>query len=172
MTLIDCLVFATGIVIGWSYSSYRKRQRKANPPKEAGWNYLGLGECHWVNNNGKKTSTHIFHFWARGPKLEERKVETRGTGYEDHTWYQKEVLRWEKGDSVWRPIQEPSDFFKDWTAQNHGNVWSTTTKWWVPMSTPAPKQNDADADGDDTKKALEVTEDIITYIADQKEKKE
>lgn len=110
--------------------------RKPKEPEKP-WVYLGWQEVsyHTKEEPEVQTNAAVLHFYARGEELKERKVDFVRHSYIDweaHRYYQQAVVPWLNGNSLWGPIEHPSEDFKDWTEEHHGYK-HKDGKWYKPV---------------------------------------
>lgn len=103
-----------------------------NAPKIHGfrldqWDYLGLCKIVMTENDAIWDSTIVNYFIRKSDGV--RKFHVR-RGWKRHGYYQV-LLNWQVGlEPIWRGIERPSQYLKDYMKTNHNYIWDNDIEWW------------------------------------------
>lgn len=98
------------------------------------WHYLGQSSCHYMDENGKRISTHpIFLFVSKNN--EKRRSFHVGAGGKDHIFVERYIKPWAAGEGeMYYRIQGdgniPSDYLKAYMLERYRAEWDNETNWW------------------------------------------
>src|SRR5262245_5774010 len=108
------------MIFGWFRSKPQEPQEPPKPKPE--WVYLGWTEVSYADQRGKTTNKDTLQFYALTPDLKKRKANYVWPDQymKAHGWYQQMVIPWLEGGNLYIPIQNPSDWLKDYCERTCG----------------------------------------------------
>lgn len=109
------------------------------------WLYLGYTELRYQKSTDDPTIIDRFavHFYIREDDLAKRRVsygQRSKYTVETHPFFEKSIVSWLEGESLYRPVLEPSGQLKQLVKAQHGLEW-LGDKWVKPAPKPFVEGN-------------------------------